>query len=240
MSSQPLKDVTSDGLRARLALPGQRTGAGVLILPAVSGLAGNTGKVLTELADIGLTALAWDPYSGHPADLALADKQKIAETEMRDERVQREHSHWVDYLREELGCASVAVLGFCMGGRMGVLLAAADRRIGACVAYYPTLRDPQPANVLDPVPRATKIACPVQIHYPGKDHLTSHESFGRLRAALEARTAATTAIYFHPQATHGFLSRAEEKDHPDAAASALSWPATLAFFQSTLRWLVGG
>jgi carboxymethylenebutenolidase len=234
MPSQPLQDVTSEGLRARLALAEPPGSAGVLVLPAVSGLAGNIGKLLAGLAGAGLNALAWDPFSAHPADIALADKQKITETEQRDELAQREHSHWVDYLREERGLETVGVLGFCMGGRMSVLLAAADRRIASCVAYYPTLRDPQPANVLDPVPRAAKIACPVQIHYPGKDHLTSQASFGRLRTALEARTAAATAIYFHPQATHGFLSRAGEAGHPDAAAGALSWPATLAFLQATL------
>ena len=61
--------------------------------------------------------------------------------------------------------------GECNAGVL--LLAAEDTRVKAFSAFYPTMRDPRPANAIDLPPMADKIACPVQVHYPGRDHLTS-------------------------------------------------------------------
>jgi carboxymethylenebutenolidase len=231
-----LKDITREGLRARLAQPdhAMRASVGVFVLPSVSGLAGNTSTVLTQLGEAGLPALAWDPFSAYDAGIDQKEKARIADTVQQDAVVVNEHKHWIGYMQKELGLGRVAALGFCMGGRMSLLLAAQDARIAAVAAYYPTLRVPKPAPVVDPVPLLGKLACPVQVHYPGSDALTSHASFARLRAALEARESGLTSTYFHPHAGHGFLSRSNEKGHPDAAASALAWPATVSFLKAAL------
>jgi dienelactone hydrolase len=189
--------------------------------------------VLTQLGEAGLMALAWDPFSAYDAGIDQKEKARIADNVQQDALVLNEHKHWVGYLQKELGLARIAALGFCRGGRMSLLLAAQDTRIAAVAAYYPTLREPKPALVVDPVPLMGKLTCPVQVHYAGKDVLTSHASFGRLRAALEARESGLTSTYFHPQAGHGFLSRAGEKG-PDGAASAFAWPATIAFLKAAL------
>jgi len=236
MQAQPLKDITSEGLRGRLAQPSRTTEArvGVLVLPSVSGLAGNMSTVLAQLAEAGFLAVAWDPFWAYDTDIDQKEKARIAENVQQDALVVNEHKHWVGYMQKDLGVARIGALGFCMGGRMSLLLAAQDTRIAAVAAYYPTLREPKPALVVDPVPLMGKVTCPVQVHYPGKDVLTSHASFGRLRAALEARESGLTSTCFHPHAGHGFLSRANEKGHPDAAASAFAWPATLSFLKAAL------
>jgi carboxymethylenebutenolidase len=235
MSMQPFKDIHSEKLRARLAPPDHaETNTGVLVLPPVSGLAGNLSKVLTQLAEAGFFALAWDPYSAHDAGIDEKEKTRIANTVQQDALVVNEHKHWVGYMEKELGLARIGAIGFCMGGRMSLLLAAQDPRIAAVVAYYPTMRDPKPALVVDPVPLMGKVTCPVQVHYPGRDVLTPHANFQRLRAALEARESGLTSTYFHPHAGHGFLSRAGEKGHPDAAASTFAWPATVSFLKAAL------
>jgi carboxymethylenebutenolidase len=214
----------------RLGQPrGIPNGVGVLVLPGVSGIDAVIDRVLTDLAGAGFCAVAWDPFQSYDPAMDLKEKARIAYTVQLDADVLEQHSAWARHIDQALGLRRIAVLGFCMGGRMALLLAAQDSRIGAAVAFYPTLRDPKPAVVIDPVPLMAQVRCPVQLHYPGKDAATSRANFNALRTALEARSSGLTSVFFHPAASHAFLSRAGESDHPDGAASALSWPAALSF-----------
>jgi carboxymethylenebutenolidase len=233
MPAYPLKDISSEGLPARLARPMETpNGTGVLLLPGVSGLDDTIDAVLAQLSEAGFTAIAWDPFHAYDRGMDVKEKARIAYNVQQDAEVVKEHKHWTGYLQQELGLDRIATLGFCMGGRQSLLLAAQDARIAAAVAFYPTLRDPKPAVVVDPVPLMGQLSCPVQVHYPGRDATTSQASFGRLRAALETRDSGLTSVNFYPQASHGFYARAGEQGHPDAAASALAWPATLTFLRT--------
>src|SRR5687768_16681712 len=124
--AQPLKDVTAEGLRGRIAFPDQKSGRGVLVLPAVSGLAGNMNRVLSDLAAAGFTALAWDPFSAYDASIEEPEKARIANNIQQDALVLNEHKQWVSYMQKELGVTRIGTLGFCMGARMSLLLAAQD------------------------------------------------------------------------------------------------------------------
>jgi carboxymethylenebutenolidase len=98
-------------------------------------------------------------------------------------------------------------VGFCLGGRYGLLLAAKDRRIAACLPYYPTIETPPlPGQDEDVVALAATIACPVHMVRAGKDHLTSEDVFRRLQATLQRRSAPTT-IQVYPDGDHGFMQR---------------------------------
>jgi dienelactone hydrolase len=73
------------------------------------------------------------------------------------------------------------------------------------------------------------------VHYPGKDHLTSHASLQRLRAALDARqSTAPAAVLHYPQGTHGFLGKTREASPADYESGLTSWPVTTAFFNAAL------
>jgi carboxymethylenebutenolidase len=235
MAARELQDIADAGLRARMALPQRKADAGVLVLPSAVGLGATVNRVLAELAGAGLAALAWDPFSAYDTVLTQEQKSRITETEQADEAVLREHVFWLDHLHDRLGARNVATLGFCMGGRMSLHLAAKDARVKAAVAFYPTLRDPRPENMVDLVPLAGGISCPVLVHYPGQDHLTSRASFGQLRASLESRPgSAPTTVFFHPHARHGFMNQDQANGSPDAAATALAWPPTVAYLRTVL------
>jgi len=236
MSSPTDTDIIINGLRARIALPGQKAGRAVLILPSAAGIGKTVKNVMSDLTDAGVAALAWDPFAGYEPDMSQEQKSKIADTVQRDEVIVRQHMGCIDYLQHEFGTKQIATLGFCMGGRMSLYLAAMDTRIRAVAAFYPTLRDPRPDNMIDPVPLAGQISCPVFVHYPGRDHLTSAVSFQRLRAALEQRNGpAATVAFLHPHAGHGFMNQPHEGGGPDADASSVAWPPTLAFLKSALN-----
>lgn len=235
MSNQTVTDITRSGGRARLAQPLENCHAGVILLPSVVGLNQATDDLLVRLADAGFTALAWDPFFTYAPNLTREEKGRLSASVFDDTVLQREHSGWIDYMQQDLGVAKVGVIGFCMGGRMSLVLAAADRRLRACVAFYPSIRDPKPAKASDVVALAANIACPVQIHYPGLDYVTSNASFQKLRTALEARPdPAPSCVHYYPQANHGFLGKTHEESPADAAAGTIAWPTTVAFLRAAL------
>jgi carboxymethylenebutenolidase len=235
MSDQVIKDVSFGTLHAHLLHPGPKARAGVLVLSSRDGLGGPLDRVLTGLADEGFVALAWDPYTAY-GTVTAEDKARISQKEMRDDVVEIEHVRCLDYMQDDLHLGRIGVIGFCMGGRMAMILAADDARVRAVSAYYPTLRMPMPANVKDLISLAPKIACPVEVHYPERDILTTKETFWRLRTALESRSVhATTSSFFHPDATHSFFPQLHEPGSADSIASSIAWPATLAFFRAALR-----
>ena len=231
---QAIQDVTLGKLHAQLLQPENRTNAGVLILPSRDGIGGALDIVLQGLAAAGLTAFAWDPYTAY-GTVTAEDKARISQKVQKDETVELEHTECLDYMRKELALERIGVIGFCMGGRMAITLGADDARIKAVSAYYPTIREPMPANVKDVIGLAPKVACPVEVHYPGKDILTTYEAFQKLRGALESRNAiAATLTYFHPSAGHSFFPEPHGGNQADHIAGKLAWPGTLRFFQSTL------
>ncbi len=231
---QSIQDVTLGKLHAQILQPEKKANAGVLILPSRDGLGGPLDIVLQGFAAAGLTAFAWDPYTAY-GNVTSEDKARISQKVQRDEIVEQEHMECLDFMRKDLALERIGTIGFCMGGRMAIVLAAEDARINAVSAYYPTIRLPMPANVKDVIGLSPKVACPVEVHYPGKDILTTYESFQKLRAALESRKVlAATLTYFHPDATHSFFPEPHEPNRPDEVAAKLAWPGTLRFFQSAL------
>ncbi len=48
----------------------------------------------------------------------------------------------VDFLADELRLAAIGTMGFCLGGRYVFMLAAQDRRLGACASIYPSIHAP--------------------------------------------------------------------------------------------------
>ena len=101
---------------------------------------------------------------------------------------------------------AVAVMGFCLGGRYAVLLAGKDKRLVACVPYYPSIRVPIQAErdagragaggARSPA-RSTSSTAPA-------DKVFLQPVFETLRDILEQRRVATM-VQVHPGAVHSFM-----------------------------------
>lgn len=238
--AQNKRTITFEGLRAYLTQPLQPAKGGVLVLPTIQGIESHLECTCEWLNQAGMTALAWDPFSAYDPAMPVEQRWPIGRDQLDDRPVQREQLTWVRYMHEELGLEHVGVMGFCLGGRMALTLCAADPRQKACVAYHPSIELPHPARHLDAITAAREIPCPVQILYPGHDHVTRRETFLALRDALESRSA-PTIIHVYPGADHGFtegfnvVTATDRSLNPaNLAAKAVAWPQTVALFRACL------
>jgi carboxymethylenebutenolidase len=210
----------------------ERPRGGVLILPTVMGVDGPMRERARLLAEAGYTAMVWNPYPGEapPTDLESA-RGRAAKL---DDGVLDSMSDCLTHLLQRLHVPAVAVLGFCLGGRYAVLLAAKDRRLVACVPYYPSIRVPMtPNQKLDAIALAADIQCPVHLVHGTADQVFLHEVFLKLRDVLDKRPVATIA-QVHPGAVHSFMRPDLQKDKANATATRLSWPPVMAFLDACL------
>jgi carboxymethylenebutenolidase len=227
-------DLHVDNLHAVLCRPEGGATAGLLLLPMVYGIEHKVLEYASWLADAGFAAVVWDPYTGREVPTGTPEDLAPLSRSLRDEPVRAEHERWLAYMRQELQLAQLGAIGWCMGGRYALLLAAHSRQLAACVAYYPSIVDPLPPNQPeDAVALAGEIRCPVQLVYPGRDHVTSPATFHALQAALQAREA-PTVTQLYPTADHGFLDPARHPGEQNVAAARCAWPQTIAFLQTHL------
>ena len=126
-------------------------------------------------------------------------------------------------------------MGFCLGGRYAVLLAAKDKRLATCVAYYPSIRVPMsPNQTLDAIALAAEIPCPVHLIHGTADQVFVQPVFETLRAVLEERSVATL-VQVHPGAVHSFMRPDLQKSSAaNARAARLSWPLVVAHLEDCL------
>jgi carboxymethylenebutenolidase len=207
---------------------------GVIILPTITGVDRPMQAIAQELAEGGMTALVWNPFHGdtsnptdHPGFMARAGK-------LSDDLVDTHMSACVDYMLGTLRLRSVAVLGFCLGGRYSLLLAAHDKRLAACAAFYPSVRIPMKSNERrDAIALAGEIACPVYLVHAGNDEVILFPTFLKLREVLEKRAVATMT-QLHPGAVHSFMRPDYQKDAANATATRISWPQAVAFLKERL------
>ena len=221
-------EIHIDDLHAFVYRPEKGSKGGVMLLPHNAGTDRFSREHSQLLAEAGLATLLWDPYPGK--ERPKTDEERRAySAAVDDDWAWQGQSRLLSYMQEELGVERAGCIGFCMGGRLGLLLGAKDHRLASVVAFYPTIRRPKPAHQkYDVVDLAPEIRCPVTAICPGKDHIVTPEVYSDLRQALRKREEPTVA-QMYPDAGHGFLHAGESP-----IAAKLSWPQAVAFLQACL------
>lgn len=142
----------------------------------------------------------------------------------------------IDAAREHLRAAGVSdaqtgLVGFCWGGRVA-FLAAARRRLGACVGFYGggivTSRRPGVPPLID---EAATLQTPWLGLFGDRDQGIPVADVERLREALGAAQVATDVVRY-ADAEHGF--HCDERESYHEAAAKDGWARTLDWLRTHL------
>lgn len=211
------------GTPAELAVPEGADPAGVpsgglVLLPDIMGLRPLFDGHAQRLADaLGWTVCVPEPWPGRE-DLPLAARLESVGS-LDDAAVSADAAAAAD----RTGAASVAVLGFCMGG-MYALKAAASGRFDKAVSFYGMIRVPEnweSPTQAQPLDLLAGAHCPVLAIIGGADPWTPVDDVAALKA-----TGAEVVVY--SDAEHGFVHDPERPAHrADDAADA--WRRVLGF-----------
>ena len=126
----------------------------------------------------------------------------------------------------------LAVLGFCMGGRVAYLMAAASTEFRAAISWYggscfrPWGEGPTPFE------RTAQVHCPIQGHFGETDQNPTLEDMAKLDAEL-AKFGKAHEFFVYRGAGHGFM----DAHHPEryhAQADRESWQRGMEFLRKRL------
>jgi carboxymethylenebutenolidase len=117
------------------------------------------------------------------------------------------------------------VLGFCLGGTVAHLVAAASDP-DVAVSYYGS-------GVADTVDQIANITCPVLYHFGGNDDYIPAEQVQVVVDAVEASGRDDLRVEIQPEAGHAFDNHEAPMFH-DAVAAAAAWAVTETFLAEAL------
>ena len=220
-----------DGVPGFLAAPDRRTpGPALLMVHHHYGVTGHIKHMACEFAEHGYTALVPDLYG----ILGFADYHGVQKKTTDGRFVEVIGQGWRYLLgRDDVDEKRAAVMGLCMGGRIGIHFVAATPGVAAFLGYYPSVRDEGPSDLRPRHPNesAREIRCPSMTFFGGRDRVAPVPVQEKLRASFLAG-ASDVEWHFFPQAGHGFALA--DGDAYDPALAKLTWPLATNFLDRVL------
>jgi carboxymethylenebutenolidase len=217
--------VTLDkGVAAYLA-PGRAAAPGVVVIQEAFGVNAFVRATCERFAARGYHAIAPDYYHGRTFDYADRENAIAAVNDVVDEVAMSETALALDALANR-GARGLAVVGFCMGGRLAFLAnATLGGRLAATVSFYGGgIAPPEPKGKRKPLlDRAGDVKAPALLLYGAKDASIGAEEHARLaRVLTEANKRYTMAVF--PDAPHAFATF--DRDSYREAAALEAWRLT--------------
>lgn len=220
-----LIEFASNGGKASgyLALPEGGTGPGVIVIQEWWGLVPHITDVCDRFASEGFVALAPDLYDGKKTtEPDEAGKEMMA---LQIPEATKDMSGAVDELLRRAAGAHVGVVGFCMGGGLALVLAAArPDAVSACVPFYGLIPWP------DAAPDFSKMTAAVQGHYAAKDEYFTPEAVRALEAQLKD-LGKDVELNVYPDTDHAFFNDTRPEVY-DPEASTIAWRRTIDFLHT--------
>ena len=208
---------------AYLATAGDDGAPGIVVIQEAFGVNAFVKATCDRFAARGINAIAPDYYHGRTFDYADRDNAIAALNDVDDDIAMKETAAAVDALvahgaRRE----AIAVVGFCMGGRLAFLAnATLGSRLAATVSFYGGgIAPPEPKGKRKPLlDRVRDITAPALLIYGAKDASIGPEEHARLaRALTEANKRYAIAVF--PDAPHAFATFDRESYREQAATQA--------------------
>lgn len=226
----------SDTINGFLARPKSAGKVGaVIVIPGIFGVDQYIKETTAQIAQAGLAGLAVDFYSragGAPQTNDFAVLRKFVEENAPDKQIVGDALAAIQYLKKQSFVnGKFGITGFCMGGRITLLTAAASSEIVAASPYYGPVRAGGPTQVA-PLDEVSKIKAAVQGHYGATDMNPKPDDVREFYAKLK-ETNSKGEFFIYEGAGHAFHTFDRPSFNPEAAKTA--WSRTLAFFQKHLK-----
>jgi len=228
------RDLASDkdGIPGYLAHPERKeSGPGVLIVHHHYGVTGNMKVKVCDYAKLGYTTVVPDLYKM----LGAADGVHEAQKSTTDGQFIEILTQSWRYLtsRPEVDSKRCAVVGYCMGGRIGIHFVAATPSVRGFVGYYPSVRDEQPNQLRPRHPNdaVNDFKCASQIFLGGQDHVASIPVQQKLMASFQANGQPLDWHFLH-RAGHGFAMA--DGDCYDPGLAEQAWTLMADFLEREL------
>lgn len=203
----------------------------VVVIQPQGGVDEFVEEMTQRIAAAGFVGAAPDLY--HRDDPNCRDDGPTRRARLRDVSVIKDVNATVEFLKshKSVNRETLGIVGFCMGGRVVYLMAAANPNFKAGVDYYG-------GNIMvpwgdgpSPFARTKEIHCPIMGHFGEDDKNPSPEDMRKLDAEL-TKYGKVHEFYSYSGTGHGFMNKRSEsyRAHADQA----SWPRTLDFFRKYL------
>ena len=202
--------------------------AGIVVAQHRGGVDDFIKSMADRLADAGFVAAAPDLYH------RLGANEERSPRALKDSEMIEDVQAVVGYLegQENIDGNALGITGFCMGGRVVYLMAAALAKFKAAVAYYGgNIMVPLGEGGPSPFQRSAQINCPLMFHFGAEDSNPSPEDMKRLDVELR-RCNKEHHFFAYPGAGHAFMDASRQRYN--AAADRASWPRTVEFFRRHL------
>jgi carboxymethylenebutenolidase len=206
------------------------SGAGIIVLPDVRGLAPFYEELALRFAEAGIDALTIDYYG------------RTAGAERRgpdfDSAPHTPRTTWAGlradaiaggaHLRAEHGVRALFSIGFCMGGRISFLLATVpELDLAGAIGFYGWPVGPWRNDMPAPADVAASMRAPVLALFGGDDQGIPPDHVAGFRSAL-AEGGVEHEVISVAGAPHSFFDRKQETF---ATASAEAWAAVQSFIR---------
>lgn len=200
-----------------LALPPAGAGPGLVLFQEIFGVNRHIRAVAEQYAQLGFVVLAPEVFwrqapreeFAYVGDEAARARDMFVRADMAEIVADLEGTVRTLRARPEV-TGGVGALGFCIGGRLAYLAAAAGL-VNAAACYYG-------GGIQDQLQKAASVRCPMLFHYGATDPMIPLAAVERVRAAFADRDSAKFFVY--PGASHGFNCWERASYQPLAAMQA--------------------
>lgn len=206
--------------------------AAVVVIQHQYGVDKFTEEMTERTAEAGFFAVTPDLYHRDGPD--CKDDGPTRRGRARDVNIIKDVNATMDYLKKSkfVDGNRVAILGFCMGGRVAYLMAAASKDFKAAISWYGGSCFRPWGEAPTPFERTAEINCPIQGHFGETDQNPTLEDMAKIAAELTKHGKAHD-FYVYKDTGHSFMDR----HHPDkyvALSDRESWARSMQFLRKHL------
>ncbi len=220
--------VDEGSMRLHVSVPESGEPApGIIVIQGQSGVDRFIQETTPMIAREGYVAVAPDLYHRDPPD--CKDDGPTRKARLRDAIIIKDVNAAADFLKahKQVDPQRLGIVGFCMGGRVVYLMAAANPDLKAAVMYYGGNIMQSWGEGSSPFERTAEIHCPIQGNFGEEDENPSPEDMRRLDAEL-TQWGKVHEFSSYAGAGHAFANLGGSKYR--AHAADVSWPRTFDFF----------